>query len=103
VLTTLKSIGIQDCDISFPTSKKRNRGFAFLKFASHYYARAAFRQLIKPDAFFGTDRSAKVSFHQSHIKPSENLIEVSFRCRFSIQTPFMSFFLIKYYAILVMK
>lgn len=75
VLTTLKSIGIQDCEINFPTSKRRGRGFAFLKFASHYYARAAFRQLIKTDAIFGTDRSAKVSFCQTHVKPSENLIE----------------------------
>ncbi|XP_025794034.1 heterogeneous nuclear ribonucleoprotein Q-like isoform X2 [Panicum hallii] len=75
VLTTLKSIGIQDCEISFPTSKRGSRGFAFLKFASHYYARAAFRRLIKPDAIFGTDRSPKVSFYQPLIKPSENLTE----------------------------
>lgn len=92
MLTTLKSIGIQDCEISFPTSKKRNRGFAFLKFASHYYARAAFRQLIKTDAIFGTDRSAKVSFCQTHVKPSENLIEVSLHCRFSIQDTFCVIF-----------
>ncbi|RLN42199.1 nucleolin-like [Panicum miliaceum] len=75
VLATLKSIGIQDCEISFPTSKRGSRGFAFLRFASHYYARAAFRRLIKPDAIFGTDRSAKVSFYQPLVKPSENLIE----------------------------
>ncbi|TKV94293.1 hypothetical protein SEVIR_9G284500v4 [Setaria viridis] len=75
VLTTLKSIGIQECKITFPTYKGGCRGFAFLKFASHYYARAAFRRLMKPDAIFGTDRSAKVSFYQTTIKPSENVIE----------------------------
>ncbi|CAN6311487.1 unnamed protein product [Urochloa humidicola] len=75
VLTTLKNIGIQECKISFPTCKRGSRGFAFLKFASHYYARAAFRRLMKPDAIFGTDKSAKVSFYQAPIKPSENLVE----------------------------
>ncbi|CAL4941315.1 unnamed protein product [Urochloa decumbens] len=77
VLTTLKSIGIQEFKISFPTCKRGGRGFAFLKFASHYYARAAFRRLMKPDVIFGTDRSAKVSFYQSPITPSENLVEAT--------------------------
>ncbi|CAN6299762.1 unnamed protein product [Urochloa humidicola] len=75
VLTTLKNIGIQEFKISFPTCKRGSRGFAFLKFASHYYARAAFRRLMKADAVFGTDKSAKVSFYQAPIKPSENLVE----------------------------
>ncbi|KAF8760443.1 hypothetical protein HU200_010179 [Digitaria exilis] len=75
VLTTLKGIGIQECKITFPTYKGGSRGFAFLKFASHYYARAAFLRLMKSNATFGTDRSAKVSFYQTRIKPSEDFIE----------------------------
>ncbi|CAN6288461.1 unnamed protein product [Urochloa humidicola] len=75
VLTTLKNIGIHECKIKFPTCKRGNRGFVFLKFISHYYARAAFQRLMKPDAIFGTDKSAKVSFYQTPIKPSENLVE----------------------------
>lgn len=77
MLNTLKGIGIQDCKISFPTYKGGSRGFAFLKFASHYYARSAFRRLMKSDAIFGADRRAKVSFYQTPTKSSKSLMEVS--------------------------
>lgn len=75
VLNTLKSIGIQECEISFPSYKGGSRGFAFLKFTSHYYARAALRRLMKSDAIFGTDRSAKVSFYRTPTKSSKRLIQ----------------------------
>ncbi|KXG21585.1 nucleolin-like isoform X2 [Sorghum bicolor] len=75
VLNTLKSIGIQECKITFPTYKGGSRGFAFLKFASHYYAREAFCRLMKSDAVFGTDRRAKVSFSETPTKSSKSLLE----------------------------
>lgn len=77
MLNTLKSIGIQECKITFPTYKGGSRGFAFLKFASHYYAREAFCRLMKSDAVFGTDRRAKVSFSETPTKSSKSLLEVS--------------------------
>ncbi|TVU31191.1 hypothetical protein EJB05_22869, partial [Eragrostis curvula] len=75
VLATLNNIGIQECEISLPPCKGRNRGFAFLKFKSHYYARAAFRRLMKPDAIFGADGSVRVSFYRKPTKPSDDLME----------------------------
>ncbi|KAK3153504.1 hypothetical protein QOZ80_2BG0175070 [Eleusine coracana subsp. coracana] len=76
VLTALKNIGIQECKLRMPANYKgTNRGFGFLKFDSHYYARAAFRQLIKSDAIFGIDRSVTVSFYRNPTKPSDDLME----------------------------
>ncbi|XP_062200704.1 uncharacterized protein LOC133903373 isoform X2 [Phragmites australis] len=75
VLNTLKSMGIGQLEVNLRTDKKgRNRGFAFLEFASHYYARAAFHQLMRPDAIFGIDRSVKVSFARTRTEPSEEFL-----------------------------
>lgn len=38
-----------------------NRGYAFLELATHNDAVKAFVRLSKPDAIFGSDRSAKVA------------------------------------------
>lgn len=76
VLDTLKNIGIEEFEISLPDDHTggRNRGFAFLKFAAHDNAEAAFQRLKRPDAIFGIDKSAKVSFARPPTKPSEELL-----------------------------
>ncbi|KAL6649588.1 hypothetical protein ACP70R_013812 [Stipagrostis hirtigluma subsp. patula] len=65
VQSTLKELGIDELEMSLPDdpdSGGRNKGFAFVQFASHSDAVEAFQRLRKPDAIFGMNRSAKVSF-----------------------------------------
>ena len=43
-------------------NEELNRGYAFLELATHNDAVKAFVRLSKPDAIFGSDRSAKVAW-----------------------------------------
>ncbi|KQJ96342.1 nucleolin isoform X1 [Brachypodium distachyon] len=65
VLNTLKSIGVEELEMSLPDDPDtggRNRGFAFLKFSALDKTEAAFQQLLKQrDAFIDIDRSANFS------------------------------------------
>ncbi|KAJ4954400.1 hypothetical protein NE237_011183 [Protea cynaroides] len=78
VLETVKSLGIEHIEEIYlpddPKSDGKNRGFALLEFSTHSDAMTAFQRLRKPDAIFGFDRSAKVSFAQSSIHPSEEAL-----------------------------
>ncbi|KAL6643135.1 hypothetical protein ACP70R_021316 [Stipagrostis hirtigluma subsp. patula] len=75
VMNTLRSMGIGQVEVNLLADRKgRSRGFAFLEFPSHYYARAAFRRLMRPDAIFGADSSAKVSFHRTPTESSEEFL-----------------------------
>ncbi|TVU25563.1 hypothetical protein EJB05_28064, partial [Eragrostis curvula] len=77
VRRTIKGLGIEEFEMSLPDdpdSGGRNKGFAFVQFALHCDAMAAFHRLRKPDAIFGTNRSAKVSFAQTPLMPSEDLL-----------------------------
>ncbi|KAJ6828888.1 nucleolin-like isoform X2 [Iris pallida] len=81
VTETLKGYGIEQIeDILLPNDPKnegRIKGFGFVEFASHSDAMAAFQRLRKPDALFGRDISAKVSFAQTPLHPSEeSLLQV---------------------------
>ncbi|XP_064951696.1 protein gar2-like isoform X2 [Musa acuminata AAA Group] len=77
VIETLKGYGIEQLeDIILPDDPKnegKTKGFAFLEFNSHSDAMAAFQRLRKPDALFGRDRSAKVSFAENSMHPSEEV------------------------------
>ncbi|RRT43598.1 hypothetical protein B296_00056308, partial [Ensete ventricosum] len=77
VIETLKRYGIEQLeDIILPDDPKnegKTKGFAFLEFNSHSDAMAAFQRLRKPDALFGRDRSAKVSFAENSMHPSEEV------------------------------
>jgi hypothetical protein len=64
VLAALNNIGIHEWNITLSYSNKgKNRAFAFVKFGSHYYARAAFHRLTKSHAIFGIDGRVTVSFY----------------------------------------
>ncbi|KAJ6804442.1 nucleolin-like isoform X2 [Iris pallida] len=81
VIETLKGYGIEEIeDILLPDDPKnegRIKGFGFLEFASHSDAMVAFHRLRKPDALFGRDISAKISFAQTPLHPSEeSLLQV---------------------------
>ncbi|XP_043716166.1 heterogeneous nuclear ribonucleoprotein Q-like isoform X4 [Telopea speciosissima] len=78
VLETLKSLGIEQIEEIYlpndPKNEGKSRGFALLELSTHSDAMAAFQRLRKPDAVFGCDRSAKVAFAQSSIRPSEEAL-----------------------------
>ncbi|XP_006851846.2 nucleolin isoform X1 [Amborella trichopoda] len=78
VLETLKSLGVEQIEEMLipddPKSEGKSRGFAFLEFSTHSDAIAAFQILRKPNAVFGCDRSAKVSFAQCSMHPSEEAL-----------------------------
>lgn len=71
----MKGYGVESIEEIYlpedPKSEGKHRGFALLEFSSHSDAMAAFKQLKKPDAIFGCDRSAKVAFAQTSMHPSE--------------------------------
>lgn len=75
VLETLKGYGVEQIEDMVlpddPKSEGKIKGFAFLEFKSHSDAMQAFQRLRKPDAVFGRDVSAKVSFAQAPLHPSE--------------------------------
>ncbi|XP_027336341.1 nucleolin-like isoform X2 [Abrus precatorius] len=52
----------------------KNRGFAFLEFASRSDAMDAFKRLQKRDVVFGVDKPAKVSFADSFIDPGDEIM-----------------------------
>lgn len=66
VLEKLKEYGVEGVEeITLMTDSKNeelNRGYAFLELATHTDAVKAFVRLSKPDAIFGSDRSAKVAW-----------------------------------------
>nr|CAD1844350.1 unnamed protein product [Ananas comosus var. bracteatus] len=78
VVETLKGFGVEGVEHLLlpddPNNEGKSKGFAFLEFSSHSDAMAAFQRLRKPDAVLGCDRSAKVSFAQTPINPSEELL-----------------------------
>ncbi|KAL6004824.1 hypothetical protein ACLOJK_005380 [Asimina triloba] len=80
VLATLKEYGIEQIEeIILPGDPKKegsSKGFAFLEFGTHSDAMAAFQRLRKPDAVFGSDRSAKIAFAQSLHPSKEALLQV---------------------------
>ncbi|GAB4825989.1 hypothetical protein Ancab_008858 [Ancistrocladus abbreviatus] len=78
VLVQLKGFGIEQIEEMHlpedPESDGKIRGFALLGFGTHSDAMAAFQRLRKPDAVFGCDRSAKVSFAQTPVNPREEVM-----------------------------
>lgn len=78
MVETLKGFGVEGVEHldlpDDPNNEGKSKGFAFLEFSSHSDAMAAFQRLRKPDAVLGCDRSAKVSFAQTPINPSEELL-----------------------------
>ncbi|KAL6867475.1 hypothetical protein ACP4OV_015499 [Aristida adscensionis] len=77
VESMLNELGIDGLEMSLPDdpdSGGRNKGFAFIQFESHSDAIEAFQRLRKPDAIFGMNRSAKVSFAQTPLQPCEDLL-----------------------------
>jgi len=57
-----------------PKNEGQNRGFAFLEFTTHQFAMNAYKRLQKRDVVFGCDRSAKVAFAESSVKPDEEVM-----------------------------
>ncbi|XP_068650136.1 heterogeneous nuclear ribonucleoprotein Q-like isoform X2 [Aristolochia californica] len=78
VLETLKGYGVEQIEEIYlpedPKNEGKSKGFALLEFSTHSDAMAAFQRLRKPDAVFGCDRSARVSFAQSSMHPSEEAL-----------------------------
>lgn len=78
MVETLKGFGVEGVEHLLlpddPNNEGKSKGFAFLEFSSHSDAMAAFQRLRKPDAVLGCERSAKVSFAQTPINPSEELL-----------------------------
>lgn len=60
----------------------KNRGFAFLEFASRSDAMNAFKRLQRREVVFGVDRSAKISFADSITEPDDEVMAqvFFFRC-----------------------
>lgn len=75
VVQQLKDYGIEHIEtLNIPEDSKSSRkirGFAFLEFTTHSNAVAAFQRLQKPDAVFGRDISAKVSFARQPTRSSD--------------------------------
>lgn len=78
VLETLKNFGIENIAgmrlPGDPHKEGRTRGYAFLEFDTHSGAISALERLSKPDAIFGCDESAKVSFSRTPLHPSEDAL-----------------------------
>ncbi|XP_068634193.1 polyadenylate-binding protein, cytoplasmic and nuclear-like isoform X2 [Aristolochia californica] len=78
VLETLKAYGVEQIEEIYlpedPKNEGKSKGFALLEFGTHSDAMTAFQRLRKPDAVFGCDRSARVSFAQSSMHPSEEAL-----------------------------
>ncbi|KAG9445397.1 hypothetical protein H6P81_016737 [Aristolochia fimbriata] len=78
VLETLKGYGVEQIEEIYlpedPKNEGKSKGFALLEFSTHSDAMAAFQRLRKPDSIFGCDRSARVSFAQSSMHPSEEAL-----------------------------
>ncbi|KAI5070948.1 hypothetical protein GOP47_0013199 [Adiantum capillus-veneris] len=71
----LKEYGVEGIDemvvVEDNENEGHNRGHAFLEFVSHSDAIKAFKRLSKPDAIFGSDRSAKVAWAEGSSEPDE--------------------------------
>eukprot|EP00249_Psilotum_nudum_P024526 c29210_g1_i1 orf=697-3162(-) len=64
-------VGIEELTLmEDPQNEGVNRGFAFIELATHNDALKALKRLAKPDALFGSDRSAKVAWAQQN-EPDE--------------------------------
>lgn len=78
VLEKLTEYGIEGIEemtlMDDPQNEGSNRGFAFLELATHSDALKAFKRLSKPDAIFGTDRSAKVAWAEAFNEPDEEVM-----------------------------
>ncbi|KAF8379313.1 hypothetical protein HHK36_028746 [Tetracentron sinense] len=78
VLETLKSFGIEHIEDMYLPDDTKDEGksnvIAFLEFSTHSDAMAAFQRLRKPDAVFGCDISAKVTFAQTSMHPSKEAL-----------------------------
>ncbi|KAL4310294.1 hypothetical protein GQ457_01G052450 [Hibiscus cannabinus] len=74
----LKHYGVDNVEdltlVEDTNNEGKNRGFAFLEFASRSEAMDAFKRLQRRDVLFGVDRPAKVSFADSFIDPGDEIM-----------------------------
>ncbi|OMO85867.1 hypothetical protein CCACVL1_09951 [Corchorus capsularis] len=77
VAEKLKTYGIEDLDeIQVPNDPKKEgwiKGFSFLRFSTCSAAEVALHRLRKPDAFFGNERGAKVTFAHTKMHSTEEV------------------------------
>jgi hypothetical protein len=57
-----------------PDNEGRNCGHAFIDFVFHNDAVKAFKRLSKPDAIFGSDRSARIAWAEASEEPDEAVL-----------------------------
>ncbi|KAK9002047.1 hypothetical protein V6N11_024736 [Hibiscus sabdariffa] len=74
----LKHYGVDNVEdltlVEDTNNEGKNRGFAFLEFASRAEAMDAFKRLQRTDVLFGVDRPAKVSFADSFVDPGDEIM-----------------------------
>ncbi|KAJ7516023.1 hypothetical protein O6H91_22G039200 [Diphasiastrum complanatum] len=75
VMETLRKYDIESVEnvtlIEDPENEKCHQGFGFLEFTTHSDALKAFKRLQKPDAVFGSERSAQVAWVEHSDEPDE--------------------------------
>ncbi|KAH7330903.1 hypothetical protein KP509_20G007500 [Ceratopteris richardii] len=78
VMEKFKEYGVEGIDevdlVKDSENEGHNRGHAFLEFETHNDAIKAFKRLSKPDAIFGCDRSAKVTWAEASSEPDESVL-----------------------------